>query len=248
MKIAIITAMPEEMRAVLAAVERVEKLRIAGLNACSCYVGGHDILLAESGMGFDNAARAAAALIAEVSPDMLVSAGFCGGISPELQVGDVVVATGLAIVTDGGVDEVAVEIPVACRNFVTRQTAQGARIFGGLFCSTPAIIEKKRLAALLPAGAPYPVVEMESAAIARIAAKSGIPFAAIRSVSDPADEELSFTLDEFCDNKLRIRPHKVVLTCLRKPRIIPQIIRLARNSRVAAGTLTRAVRDFLAML
>lgn len=248
MKIVILTAMPEEMQAVRAVVEQAERLPGAGLKVWRGRAAGHDIVLVESGMGFANAARVAETVIGEMRPDMVVSAGFCGGISPHLQVADVVVATGLVVVADEGVDTVEMDIPAVCRDFVVRQTGQGVRLFGGLFCSTPGIMAKKRLASLLPADAPYPVVEMESAAIARVAAQSGIPFAAIRSVSDPADEELDFTLDEFCDSRMRIRPHRVLLTILRKPRIIPQLIRLAGNSRVAAKSLTRALRDFLARL
>ncbi len=111
-------------------------------------------------------------------------------------------------------------------------------MFAGLFVSTTAIMQKDRLAALLPANAPYPVVEMESSAIALVAAENGIPFIGLRTVSDPFDEELGFSLDEFCDQRMRIRIPKVLLTVARKPRIIPQLFRLARNSRVAAASLS----------
>jgi adenosylhomocysteine nucleosidase len=89
---------------------------------------------------------------------------------------------------------------------------------------------------------------MESAAIARVAAEHGIPFIGLRTVSDPFDEELGFTLDEFCDDQLRIRIPKVLLTIVRKPRIIPQLIRLARNSRVAGASLSHAVGGLLAVV
>jgi adenosylhomocysteine nucleosidase len=87
---------------------------------------------------------------------------------------------------------------------------------------------------------------MERAAIALLAGESGIPFVGLRTVSDPVDEELGFALDEFCDKWMRIRIHKVLLTVARKPRIIPQLIRLARNSRVAAAGLSQAMERFLA--
>jgi adenosylhomocysteine nucleosidase len=109
-------------------------------------------------------------------------------------------------------------------------------------------MHKKQLAALLPAAAPYPVVEMESAAIALVAVENGIPFSAIRTVSDPFDEELAFSLDEFCDDRMRIRILRVLLTVARKPRIIPQLLRLAGNSRVAAASLSQAVKRFLSVI
>jgi adenosylhomocysteine nucleosidase len=141
-----------------------------------------------------------------------------------------------------------VEIAAAGRNFVVRQSPTGARVFASLFAGTQSIMAKKELAPLLPTGAPYPVVEMESSAIAIVAVENGIPFLGIRTVSDPADEELGFSLEEFTDHHLRIRPHRVALTILRKPWIIPQLIRLARNSRIAAGSLSQALARLLASL
>jgi adenosylhomocysteine nucleosidase len=248
MHIAIITAMPEETRACLKAVESAEPQKIGSLKAFRCRMPKHDLLLVESGMGFKNAAAAAEALLGESHPDLLISAGFCGGIAPELRVGDVAVSTGLCVVAGGVVQQVPVEVAAAGRNFVARQSAASTRVFASLFACTPSIMAKKQLAPLLPPGALCPVVEMESAAIAIVAVENGIPFMGIRTVSDPADEELGFSLEEFTDSHLRIRPHKVALTILRKPWIIPQLIRLARNSRIAADSLSHAVARLLASL
>jgi adenosylhomocysteine nucleosidase len=163
-------------------------------------------------------------------------------------VGDAVVATGLAIVSVDGLKDVPVTIAAVSLDFVDRQVEEGQRVFAGLFATTTAIMQKSRLAALLPVDAPFPVVEMESAAIALLAGENGIPFVGIRTVSDPFDEELGFSLDEFCDERMRIRISKVLFTVARKPRIIPQLIRLARNSRVAAASLSQAVERLLAVV
>ncbi|MDD2540615.1 MAG: phosphorylase [Desulfuromonadaceae bacterium] len=246
MKIAVITAMPEEFRAVYCCLEPGTAMRLAGLKAFRSHTCGHDVMLLESGMGFDNAAYAAEAVIREECPELLISVGFCGGIDPALQTGDVVVAKQMVIVTGDGLEEVPVLFSTTGPTFVARQA--GARIFGGMFASTPAIMSKTVLAGMLPTGSPTPVVEMESAAIAIIAVENRIPLLAVRSVSDPADEELGFSLDEFCDARMRIRPHRVLLTILRKPRIIPQLLRLARNSRIAANSLAAAMKKLLPLL
>jgi adenosylhomocysteine nucleosidase len=47
---------------------------------------------------------------------------------------------------------------------------------------------------------------------------------------------------------MQIRIPKVLLTIARKPRFIPQLVRLARNSRVAAANLTQAMERLLAVL
>jgi adenosylhomocysteine nucleosidase len=248
MKIGIITAMPEETRAIVRALKQTRIKRVDGRRVHHAQFSGHEILIAEAGMGFTNATTAARRLICEPRPDLVISAGFCGGISGELQVGDAVVATGLTIVSENGLEEVPVTIAEISRVFVSRLADQGHRVYAGLFASTTAIMPKSRLAALLPPDAPYPVVEMESAAIAMVAAENGIHFVGLRTVSDPSDEELGFTLDEFCDQRMRIRIPRVLLTVVRKPRIIPQLIRLARNSRVAAASLSQAVERLLSVM
>jgi adenosylhomocysteine nucleosidase len=82
---------------------------------------------------------------------------------------------------------------------------------------------------------------METAAVARIAAASGIPLVAVRAISDGADEELGFTIDEFTDREMNISAWKVLRTVAARPRIIPQLIRLARNADVAGRNLAIAV-------
>lgn len=247
MKIAIITAMPVETRAIAQSIGGVKTRSIGRLSVRQGTLAGHEIIIVEAGMGFHNAATAAEDLIREAHPDMIISAGFCGGVSAELRVGDVVVATDLTIVSDNGRESVPVEISAASRNFVVRQTAKGRRVFGALFASTTSIMPKSRLALMLPADS-CTVVEMESAAIAIVAVENNIPFGGIRAVSDPLDEELGFSLDEFCDPQMRVRIPRVLLTIARKPRIIPQLIRLARNSRVAAASLSQAMERFLAVM
>jgi adenosylhomocysteine nucleosidase len=248
MNIAIITAMPEEARAVLKATGPAGSRKIGNLTAFHCRTPQHDLLLVESGMGLKNSAAATEALLREFRPDLLISAGFCGALAPELCVGDVAVSTGLCIVAGGEVQQIPMEVAAAGRNFIARQSATGARVFASLFAGTQSIMAKKELAPLLPPGAPCPVVEMESGAIAIVAVENDIPFLGIRTVSDPADEELGFSLEEFTDHNLRIRPHRVALTILRKPWIMPQLIRLARNSRIAADSLSQAIAQFLASL
>jgi adenosylhomocysteine nucleosidase len=248
MKIAFIVAMPEEFRAVTCHMDALTTLRIGQYKACTGTFTNHDIFVLESGMGFDNAARAAETLIGTVWPDILISAGFCGGIAPDLGVGAVVLATRLVLLSGDVVVDVPVEFAVASRNFVSRQSVSGYPAFGSLFISTPVITSKAHIASLLPIGSPHPVVEMESAAIAQISAEKGIPFVGIRSVSDPAGEELGFSLNEFCDDRMRIRIPLVLLTIFRKPRIIPQLVRLSRNSRIAGASLARAIEQFLAIV
>jgi adenosylhomocysteine nucleosidase len=178
-------------------------------------------------------------MLAAERPDLLVSAGFGGGVLPGLGVGDVVMAERLLHWTGNGFEQ------VEARFYGQDTGINPLAALRGEFITSDGILNKKQLVAILPRDATRPVVEMESAAVARVAAERGIPFMGLRAISDPWDEELAFSIDEFCDDDKRIRPHKVFATILRRPRIIPQLFRLAWNSHIAARSLGKAMERLL---
>jgi len=82
---------------------------------------------------------------------------------------------------------------------------------------------------------------METAAVAQVAAEGNVPLLALRAVSDGAGEELGFTIEEFTDREMNVRVGKVLLTVARKPWIVPQLLRLARNASIAGENLATAI-------
>lgn len=240
MNVAIVTAMPEETRAVLQGARHRKMNLINGRHTCRCNITGHDIVLVEAGMGLLNAGWAAT-LVAEEKPDLIISAGFGGGIVSGLSVGDVVMAEQVLQWLGNGFEEVAVGF------YGHNSAADNLSLLRGSFVTNDGILSKQNLAQHLT-GANNPIVEMETAAVARVAVAHGIPFLGIRAVSDAWHEELAFSIDEFCDDTMRIRPTKVLSTILKRPPIIPQLIRLALNSRVAAASLAKAMEQLLRLI
>ena len=238
MKIGIITAMPEEAQAILKNAEELQRSQQGDRSVFSCRIAGHDITLVEAGMGMLNAGWAATALAVQ-SPDLIISAGFGGGVLPGLKVGDMVVAEQVLHWTGVGFERVVTAM------YAPENVSLPVR---GCFITSDGILNKHDLQGLLPGNTNRPVVEMESAAVARVAAEHNIPFMGIRAISDPWNEELGFSINDFCDDQLRIRPFKVLATILRRPRIIPQLIRLAGNSRVAAKSLSLATKQLFQQL
>jgi adenosylhomocysteine nucleosidase len=243
--IGLIAAMPEEIRPLIRSVGPVTREKHAGFNLYRFRASGKDISLIESGIGATRAAQATRALIDAAAPGVLLNFGFGGAVLPGPSVGDIVVADRLlffkerlfanqAGLAPALTDELAATLEGNCQG-------TGYRIHRGTFVTTGEIVGKGMLAGLLPAGTANPVLEMETTGVARVASERKVPLVAVRAISDGADEELGFPIADFTDREMRIRIGKVLWALARKPRIIPQLVRLARNSRLAGGNLATAV-------
>jgi adenosylhomocysteine nucleosidase len=243
--IGMIAAMPEEIKPLLRRVGTHTREKLGKFNIYRFTFGTHDACLIESGMGTDKAAAATRALITAAEPALVINFGFAGAVTAGPVVGDIVVAERIlrsrerlfseqAGLATGKADELSglLERELQGKGFHIRQ---------GTFVTAARITNKREMAALLPAGVNTPVLEMETAAVALVTARGKTPLMALRAISDGGEEELGFAIEEFADREMNIRVWKVLLTVARKPRIVPQLLRLARNSRLAGENLALAV-------
>lgn len=177
-------------------------------------IGGCEIAIAKSGIGKVNAALATRAVIDHFGPDAVVSTGVAGGTGSAAGILDVVVADRLAYhdvwcgpgtepcVADGfgpyfEADGNLLALPaLAPREGVLR----------GLICSGDSFISRPEEVAEIRRKQPEVMaVEMESTAIAHACAIEGIPFVAVRVVSDTpgADADNSSQYENFWDDAPR---------------------------------------------
>jgi adenosylhomocysteine nucleosidase len=247
--IGLVAAMPEEIKPLLKQVGAYEKSSAAGFNLYRFSIHGRSCRLIESGIGVGRAGKAAKALIASEHPEAIISFGFGGAVRPGMAVGDLAVARSIRLYRGRYPDaREAIVLPVPAKVRQALETVcnqRGCAVRQGDFLTSETILNKKKLAMELPQEVVSPVLDMETWAVAQVAAQGGIPLLAIRAVSDAADEELGFCISEFTDSGMNIRISKILWTIARKPRIIPQLIRLSGNSRMAGKNLATAVRLLL---
>ncbi len=182
-------------------------------------------LLWIAGIGPGPAMQAAHALI-DAHCTALVSWGIAGALNPELAPGSVVVpsrvitSSGTAYATEPSWRQRIVDI---CRCWVPVME-------GELICSDQIVSTVTDKAALWRhSGAA--AVDMESAAVAAVAAEAGVPFLAIRAVADLADEILpAFVLRS--------------LNPWGRPRIMPLAAGLLRCRLTDLGMLWQLSRHF----
>jgi len=233
--------MPQEIAPLLRRVAGYRKERAAGCNLYRFQLAGVPVALIESGMGPRHAAEATTLLIEVAAPSVLLNFGFAGGVLPGTGVGDLVLAERVLYLQEGRLSEPARPDAELCRRVAGALAAAPVTLHRGIFVTAAVITQKTALAGLLGPEMGHPVLEMETAALLRVAAEAGIPTLALRGVSDAADEELGFSLEEFCDAELRISVARVLRTIAAKPWIIPQLIRLSGNSKRAGKSLALGV-------
>ncbi|MEI8354714.1 MAG: phosphorylase [Deltaproteobacteria bacterium] len=247
--IGLIAAMPEEISPLLKLVGAYNRSAVAGFNLYRFSLCGKSCLLMEAGIGLERAGRAAEALIASARPDCMISFGFGGAVRPGMAVGDLAVARSSRLYQGDNYEGGETILLKVSANIMRRVEAisvkQGCAARQGDFLTTAEILSKRELVKNLLPDLVSPVLDMETWAVARTAHREDIPFLAIRAISDASDEELGFSISEFTDSKMNIRIPKILRTIALKPHIIPQLIRLARNSRIAGRNLAALVKELL---
>jgi adenosylhomocysteine nucleosidase len=203
MTLAIVSAMHQELAAVLALMPDEKKQLAAGREFWVGHLHGREVVAVLSRIGKVAAATTATALIERFGVDRIVFTGVAGGLAPGVKVGDVVIA-GSFLQHDLDASPIFPrhEVPLyGTSRFETdvalsdalaaaaRQALPGTRQHRGLVVSGDRFVattaESRALQAELPEAL---AVEMEGAAIAQVCRDYGVPFAAVRTVSDRADD------------------------------------------------------------
>lgn len=219
-RIALISALHDELAAVLARLPDEHRTVVAGREFWIGHWHGHEVVAGLSGIGKVAAATTATLLIERFKVDRIVFTGVAGGLGAGVRVGDVVVANGFMqhdmdasplfprhempgyglsrFVPDAhwqqGLSAAARRTLASLDALLTPQAIRefglhsprlhtGLIISGDRFVATS--VESTTLRQQLPDAL---AVEMEGAAVAQVCHDHGAPFAAVRTISDRADD------------------------------------------------------------
>ena len=174
-----------------------------------------DVVLVCGGIGSAAARRAAEAVIALFSAEIVYSVGFAGALDPQLKVGDLIRPRRVINAGDG--------------SSVSLHEGDGVLVSFGSVASPD---QKQRLRDSFGGQA----VDMEAAAVLRAAEAHGIGFAAIKAISDEADFDFPDT-ERFVDSEGNFSEMNFALFAALRPWLWARVFRLARNSRRAASSL-----------
>jgi adenosylhomocysteine nucleosidase len=183
----------------------------------------------EVGGGTSWGAEVAAEKLVSRGVTALLSFGLCGALDPTLRAGDIVIPlavleTGDSYATDG----------------VLAEAAGGW--FGGMIVASETIVitpeAKRRLFEHTRAAA----VDMESGAVARVAVRHDLPFAVVRAVCDTASLTLPPAAMVALNDEGSLQIWQVLRSLWRRPRQLPDLLRVGRDAAVARRALLRVAR------
>jgi adenosylhomocysteine nucleosidase len=209
----------------------VHALRHAPCPAARVETARGGAIILETGIGADRAAAAARWVLEHVEPRLVVACGFAGALSSTLKVGDVLVAS--EVVEPDGELRWRTAVPIELGDLPVGRLVTAFQLVG-----RPA--GKRSLARQTGAVA----VDMESAAIAEACQERRVPCAVVRAISDTLDTELSHRLVALLAGG-RVAPWRVLAAVARSPGLIPELWRLAHDTRVAARRLAEALEKLV---
>jgi adenosylhomocysteine nucleosidase len=179
------------------------------------------IVTVTGGVGMAAAAATTERVLRANQPARVVVVGVAGGIGPSARVGEIVV-------------------PEKVLDGATRATYKPASLPGinarGTLLTYPdgLLVDRSTIAAYADIG--VVAVDMETAAVAKICQENGVPWSVVRAISDRAgDAAIGAEVLGLLRQDGRANPKAAVRYLLGRPSRAGLLIRLARDTRTAAG-------------
>ncbi len=194
--------------------------RVARLSGWQVAIGGGTT---------EGAARAARQLI-DAGATGIVSFGLAGGLDPRLPAGTLVVA-----------EAVASEGRVWSTDSTLSQRLGG--ITGHLCLGLDRVVASTEEKQHLNRATGASLVDMESGAVAAVASASGVPFAVLRAICDPAGRTLPPAALVALDSAGRVAVSRLAMSVFLSPGQLGGLLALARDASMARRALrSRAMR------
>jgi adenosylhomocysteine nucleosidase len=182
-------ALPEESKEIVRGLVGARRSGSAALPVIAGTLAGRSVVIVHSGMGMASATATLGSFLEGQSPSLWIAAGFGGGLSADLEVGDIVTVRNFS---DPALLEAIEALP-------TRR---------GTLITTKSVIETAVQKQDLARHTGAIVVDMETAAIQRLCCPRGIPMLSVRAISDTASQDLPIPAAVWFD-PIRQRPRPV---------------------------------------
>jgi adenosylhomocysteine nucleosidase len=176
------------------------------------------------------------AITAGLDRPLVISAGVCGALAPDLQAGDLVLPESV-------IGPSAERLNVTPTAYARATGLAGAARRGTLATSREVVATAEAKAALF-ARTGAVAVDMESSVILAHAAGAGCPTLVVRGVSDAAGESLPPELIGLVTEAGKLRTARALALTLTRPRVLPRALALRQATRRALTAVARFLATF----
>ncbi len=247
--IAILVAVRQELRPILRRADANHIVRQEHLDFYEGTLAGQSVALLALGIGKECARIAAEMTIRCYRPDLVISAGFGGGLQPHVQDGDIVVGTEILELRKDQSTEITCD-STHKPAYPTRINGNGTpemRVHYGKIVTTDEMVLRAASKARIGKTTGALAVDMETSAVAAVCAARQIDFLAVRCITDNDHEDLP---DEFNDFFVlgQLRAKRVLSSCARDPRVFADLARLGYRAKHSGKNLARFLEAALADL
>ena len=224
--VGLVCALAMELAPFFERCEKVRSIKGAGFRFRGGRLGAIRVAAVESGPGLKAAEAATRVLIDGHAPAWILACGFAGALGEGMAVGDIAVASSICTLKGQEIDT---------PHGMTSDPA--GRLHVGRFVTTDAIVrtvaEKRALAARYDAMA----AEMESYAVAAVCRTAGIPFMAVRAITDDLSADLPEEVHALLASSGARRLGAAVGSLWNRPESIKDMWKLRGTASTAAARL-----------
>jgi nucleoside phosphorylase len=235
--IAILVAVKQELRPILRRAMATDVVRQAHLDFHEGIFAGEPVALLALGIGRECARLAAEMTIRCYRPDLIISAGFGGGLTSDVQNGDIVVGTEiLEMVEDLGHEIRWTRTGAPVRMPDVSHARAPVRVHFGKLLTTDEMVLRAETKTRMGRATGALSVDMETSAVARVAAAHGTGLMAVRCISDNDHEDLPEQFNDFFVLG-QLQPRRIISACAGNPRIVASLARLGYRARTSGRNL-----------
>jgi len=170
---------------------------------------------------------------------LVISAGVCGALAPDLRTGDLVLPESVL----GPRGERLNVTPTQHQRAVALARA-GAR--GGVLATSAEVMATPQQKAALLDRTGAIAVDMESSMVLAHAVTAGCPALVVRGVSDAASESLPPELIGLMSPEGKLRAGRALALTVTHPRVLPRALALRQGTRRALAAVARLLAAFVA--
>lgn len=234
--IGVVFALSIEAGGLLDKLEGVVSTKGFGFTAYEGGLNGRTVVLIESGPGRANAAQATTALIEGHKPAWVISAGFAGGLIPECERNDIIVADQVVLL-EGGQLSIEMGMP--------RQP----HLHVGRLLTVDEIVEEPEEKQRLAHNHAAIAIDMETYAVADVCAAKKTKFLSLRVISDGIDDRLPPEIENLMHQKtFGGKLGAVAGSIFRRPGSVKDMWQLKERAIVASDTLAKFISGIVAQL